>query len=77
MCRRKGTLLRGQRRSLEQAEKTFAVQQVQYQRGMMISQMAFADAQDSATEAGAGGGAEEPRNPLFTSYRHTVERSAA
>ena len=61
----KGDALRAASADLEQAEKTFAVQQVQYQRGM-ISQMAFADAQDTL-EAAQVAAAEAEIN-LFTSY---------
>lgn len=61
----KGDALRAASADLEQAEKTFAVQQVQYQRGM-ISQMAFADAQDTL-EAAKEAAAEAEIN-LFTSY---------
>ena len=61
----KGDALRAASADLEQAEKTFAVQQVQYQRGM-LSQMAFADAQDTL-EAAQEAAAEAEIN-LFTSY---------
>ena len=57
--------LRAANADLEQAEKTFAVQQVQYQRGM-ISQMAFADAQDALEAAQEAAAAAEIN--LFTSY---------
>lgn len=61
----KGDALRAANADLEQAEKTFAVQQVQYQRGM-ISQMAFADAQDALEAAQEAAAAAEIN--LFTSY---------
>ena len=61
----KGDARRAANADLEQAEKTFAVQQVQYQRGM-ISQMAFADAQDALEAAQEAAAAAEIN--LFTSY---------
>lgn len=61
----KGDALRAANADLGQAEKTFAVQQVQYQRGM-ISQMAFADAQDALEAAQEAAAAAEIN--LFTSY---------
>ena len=51
--------------NLEQAEKTFAVQQLQYELGM-ISEMAYADAQD--TLAAAQESTQTAEIELFTAY---------
>lgn len=63
--REKQAALSAAQANLEQAQKTFAVQQVQYDRGM-ISQMEYRNAQD--TLAAAEESAASAQIDLFTSY---------